>query len=243
MELIRIEENNGMKAVSARELHNFLGSKQDFSTWIKNRIEKFDLLENIDYQAFRNFVECQNGIGGTTKIEYALSIDAAKELSMVEGNERGKQARRYFIECEKLLSSSQPKPLSQGEIILQMAQYNLQQEKRIAAIESKTDELYQIQQENEAGLKELPVCADIVPDRSLQDTVRMQVTAFAQSKGISIQTVWNKIYQTLEYNYGVRVKSCKKLTPSESWLAVAARKGHLEKMHAIISNLITSNTL
>lgn len=103
MELIRIEENNGKKAVSARELHGFLGSKQQFADWIKSRIEKYDLVENEDYQVFRNFVNNQQG--GRPLTEYALSIDAAKELSMVEGNERGKQARRYFIECEKRLKA------------------------------------------------------------------------------------------------------------------------------------------
>ena len=50
-ELIKITENNGRRAVSARELHEFLESKQDFSTWIKNRIEKYDLVENVDYIA------------------------------------------------------------------------------------------------------------------------------------------------------------------------------------------------
>lgn len=138
MELIKIEENNGEKAVSARELHDFLESKQDFSTWIKNRIEKFDLLENIDYQAFHNFVECQNGIGGTTKIEYILSLDAAKELSMVEGNERGKQARRYFIECEKRLRNSFYIPQTKSEAL------------RLAAMEAEKVEALQKQIEADA---------------------------------------------------------------------------------------------
>lgn len=57
-ELIKIKEENGRRAVSARELHNFLGSKQDFSTWIKNRIEKYGFTENVDYQPFHKFVEC-----------------------------------------------------------------------------------------------------------------------------------------------------------------------------------------
>lgn len=99
MELIKITEQNGKKAVSARELHAFLESKQDFSTWIKARIEKYGFIENQDFEVFHNFMENPNG--GRPLIEYALSIDCAKEISMVEGNEKGKQARRYFIECEK----------------------------------------------------------------------------------------------------------------------------------------------
>lgn len=100
--LIPISENNGKRAVSARDLHTFLESKQEFANWIKNRIEKYDLVENVDYVVFDKSVKNPNG--GRPQIEYALTIDAAKELSMVEGNEKGKQARRYFIACEKKLT-------------------------------------------------------------------------------------------------------------------------------------------
>lgn len=110
-ELIKITESNGKKAVNARDLHEFLESKQDFSTWIKNRIEKYDFVENIDYVLLHNSVE---QVSGTKhRIDYVLSIDAAKELSMVEGNEKGKQARRYFIECEKTLKEKALSPVDE----------------------------------------------------------------------------------------------------------------------------------
>ena len=48
-EIIKIEERNGQQAVNARELHQFLESKQDFSTWIKSRIKKYDFVENQDF--------------------------------------------------------------------------------------------------------------------------------------------------------------------------------------------------
>lgn len=102
--LIPITENNGKRAVSARDLHAFLESKQEFANWIKNRIEKYDLVENEDYVLLDNFIK-QTGRGGHNRIEYVLTIDAAKELSMVEGNEKGKMARRYFIACEKELQN------------------------------------------------------------------------------------------------------------------------------------------
>lgn len=98
--LIPISENNGKQAVSARDLHAFLESKQDFSTWIKNRIEKYDLVENEDYVTAPQIYGTANG-GHSTRLEYALTIDAAKELSMVEGNERGKEARKYFISLNR----------------------------------------------------------------------------------------------------------------------------------------------
>lgn len=98
-EIIRITETDGKRAVSARELHQFLESKQEFANWIKNRIEKYGFVEGLDYEVFDNFIK--NPQGGRPTTEYALSVDMAKELSMVENNEKGRQARKYFIECEK----------------------------------------------------------------------------------------------------------------------------------------------
>lgn len=103
-ELIKIEtREDGSQAVSARELHGVLESKRDFSNWIKDRIEKYNLIENEDYCSFNKIVERETG--ASTRIEYALTIDTAKELAMVEGNDKGRQVRRYFIEAEKKLKA------------------------------------------------------------------------------------------------------------------------------------------
>ena len=111
---VRYEEfANGKRAVNARDLHAFLESKQEFANWIKNRIEKYGLVENEDYVVFDNSVK--NSKGGRPQIEYALTIDAAKELSMVEGNEKGKQARRYFIACEKAVRENTLPPFKQKQ--------------------------------------------------------------------------------------------------------------------------------
>lgn len=102
-ELIKITEHDGKRAVNARELHQFLESKQDFSTWIKSRVEKYEFVEGQDFCSFHKIVERETG--ATTRIEYALTIDMAKELSMVENNEKGRMARKYFIECEKIANT------------------------------------------------------------------------------------------------------------------------------------------
>lgn len=95
-DLIKINENaQGIKTVNARDLHEFLESKRDFSTWIKQRIESFGFVENEDYTTLTKKVE------RAIRIDYHISIDMAKELSMVENNEKGKLARKYFIEMEK----------------------------------------------------------------------------------------------------------------------------------------------
>lgn len=97
-------DGNAVETVSARELHSFLESRQDFSTWIKNRIERYDFVENQDYISFHKKME--RAVGGTVRIEHFVSVGMAKELSMVENNDKGKEARRYFIECEKKLNST-----------------------------------------------------------------------------------------------------------------------------------------
>lgn len=101
---IEIRKNivNGqeIQTVNARELHAFLESKQDFSTWVKGRIDQYGFTEGEDF-TLHKFVE-----RGTTKIDYHISVDMAKELAMVERNDRGKQARQYFIECERRAKSA-----------------------------------------------------------------------------------------------------------------------------------------
>jgi len=109
-----VMDNDLKQMVNARDLHAFLEVGKDFSNWIKNRIEKYDFEEGRDFiifipqnhetrngEVFARFGE--NPSGGRPSIEYHLSLDMAKEIAMVERNERGKQVRRYFIECEKQL--------------------------------------------------------------------------------------------------------------------------------------------
>lgn len=127
-ELIPISDNNGKKAVNARDLHAFLESKRDFSTWIKDRIKSYDFIEGVDYQSFTEIVERE--IGATTRIEYALSISMAKELSMIENNERGKQARKYFIACEE-----NKHELTRKELALMVVQ--AEEEKERLALENE----------------------------------------------------------------------------------------------------------
>lgn len=120
--IIKIETRaDGSQAVSARELHKFLGVGKDFSTWFKDRVDKYKFVENQDFVLLPNFGEQKEGRGGHNIKEYAVSLDMAKELSMVENNERGRQARRYFIECEKRLEKQQHRlPQTYKEALIEL---------------------------------------------------------------------------------------------------------------------------
>ncbi|EAK7124263.1 phage antirepressor Ant [Campylobacter coli] len=88
-----------INSANAREIFQFLNSEQEYSNWIKNRISHYNFIENQDY-----IIEIVYTKGRPRK-EYYVTLDMAKELCMVENNEKGRQARRYFIECEKRLKN------------------------------------------------------------------------------------------------------------------------------------------
>lgn len=240
-QLIPINEHNGKKSVSARELHSFLESKREFATWIKDRIKKYGLIENQDYVSFDEIVKRETG--GTTLTQYALTLDCAKELSMVEGNAKGKVARKYFIACENKLKEIAQKPLTSVQMFAMQAQINLEFDNRVSQIENKVDAILQRQQESENELKALPVSSDNVQELSLRDKIRLLVNRYCSATGSFQQTVWDNIYQTLYYNYHIALKNCKKLTKNESWLDVAERKGYLDHIYTIASNLLREKGL
>lgn len=86
-----------VETVNARDLHAFLEVKARFNDWVARRIAEYGFAEGQDF--YSELSKTPNG--GRSSKEYHLSLDMAKELSMVERNEKGKQARQYFIECER----------------------------------------------------------------------------------------------------------------------------------------------
>ena len=109
---ITIGENN-QQLVSARELHGFLEIGTEFRKWFPRMIE-YGFIDSLDY--VRVSQKCPT-LGGVQEIvDYALKIDMAKEISMIQRTEKGKQARMYFIECEKKLKEVISKQLPQDYI-------------------------------------------------------------------------------------------------------------------------------
>lgn len=116
-----------INSVNARELHKILKSKQQFANWIQNRLKDTMADENIDYiimemptngvfdkvvknstereEVFNNSIK--NPLGGRPAKEYIITLDLAKEFSMLEKNAKGKEIRQYFIQfLEDLVASS-----------------------------------------------------------------------------------------------------------------------------------------
>lgn len=233
-DLIPIEDRNGQKAVSARMLHDFLENKRKFTDWIKQRIEQYGFVENQDFEVYHNFVKNPNG--GRPQDEYALSIGMAKELSMVEGNEKGRQARKYFIQCEEIVNG---KSGMMSELLILQKSVNalVEHESRISKVESRLDALDKEREENTRDLLALPMSGERVPEMTLRAKVRRLVNEYSYVVNIHQQDVWHKIYEQLFYLYRISIRAYKK-QKGETNIDVAERNGFLDKMYTIISNMV-----
>lgn len=123
-ELIKVQERDGEQLVSGRELHKFLESSERFSKWWE-RMVGYGFEENKDYTLYQK-VHPQNK---QEIIDYLMKISMAKEISMLQRNEKGKEARNYFIKCEEAWNSD--------EIV--MARAILIQNKKIIGYKEKID--------------------------------------------------------------------------------------------------------
>nr|DAX37133.1 MAG TPA: KilAC domain protein [Caudoviricetes sp.] len=105
-ELIKVNtDDKGDVIVSGRELHEFLESKEPYTQWFE-RMKEYGFVENVDFSVFQNFVNDDTAFGGLRKItEHAIKLDMAKEIAMIQRNDKGKQARQYFIAVEKEYNS------------------------------------------------------------------------------------------------------------------------------------------
>lgn len=105
-QIIKINTNErGEVNVSARELYDALEVKKRFSAWFETNAKQ--LIENEDFTSVLSGTEVQNN-GGTQLRQlqdYKLTVDAAKQIAMMSGTEKGKQVRMYFIEVEKQWNS------------------------------------------------------------------------------------------------------------------------------------------
>lgn len=119
--------NTQCLTIDGRTLHGVLGVRRDFSTWMKGRISKYGFVQGQDFEVFTktgenseldspNLGNQKNHGGGRRSMEYRCTLGMGKELCMVENNEQGRVARRYFIECERRLLSPQTTTSHDGQL-------------------------------------------------------------------------------------------------------------------------------
>jgi phage anti-repressor protein/phage antirepressor YoqD-like protein len=178
--------------VSARQLHSFLGVGKVFGAWIQDRIGSFGFVEGQDFVIIGNefFPNSEKTSGGRPTKEYYLSIDMAKELSMVERNEKGKQARRYFIECERRMMDSAPAPMTREQLlaraVLESQEVIAEKDAVIGRLTADNAEL----QEDSEALHKIAVA-----DGSLDLTVTAKTLQMPRSELLRIMRERQWLYQ------------------------------------------------
>jgi anti-repressor protein len=126
--IVPVYESENGATVDARTLHNGLNVGKDFSTWIKDRLEKYGFVEGDSYSPYLG--DRSDGLPGKPKTEYALTLDCAKEIAMAESTEQGHIVRKYFIGVEKEWNS--PAKLMARALVLANAELsNVMQENSV----------------------------------------------------------------------------------------------------------------
>lgn len=104
-QLIPTQQNDGGNIlVTGRDLHLFLEVKEKYTEWVK-RMMDYGFSENEDYKVVVEKVQSEKRDRTYELINHHITIDMGKEISMLQRNEKGKQARQYFIEVEKKWNS------------------------------------------------------------------------------------------------------------------------------------------
>ena len=241
-ELIPLHSSDGNTWVSAKEVHSFLESKAGFSGWMTYRIEQYGFIEGKDFVLLSKIRE--NSKRGRPSLDYQLTIAMAKELCMVEGNAKGKQAREYFLMCEEAMQKAQQaiqKPMSTAELFALQVRINLEYENRlnnveghVTGIDQKLNLLLQNQEEAKNALMEIDLTGNPVPELTLRAKIKQAVAKYSFAQSLAMEDTYHLIYEELFYRYSIKIRGRKRLPSEKSWLDVAERVGCLDKIWDII---------
>ena len=128
-EIIKIDTTQSVEQfVNARDLHKALEVKTQFNKWIERMIE-YGFVDGTDFWSFLS----KTSSGGRPSVEYNLTISTAKEIAMLQRNEKGKQVRNYFIQVEERYKELASDPSYQMALGLKASQQLLEHKDKIIA--------------------------------------------------------------------------------------------------------------
>lgn len=183
MELIRVETNENMEAVvSGRELHEKLGIETRYNDWIKRMIE-YGFTENVD---FITKIELTQKREGSRMVErnledHVIKLDMAKEICMIQRNEKGKMFRQYFIQIEKEYNS--PERTIQRALLYSQAQ--------VKRLEAKIEE----DRPRVSFAETIEKSSDSILVRELSKILANENIHIGQNKLYSLLREWGYIFQ------------------------------------------------
>lgn len=187
------ETSTGEKVVYGTDLHKVLGSKRQYTDWIKSRFSECDAIEKEDYEGFSQ--NCEKPTGGRPKHEYIIKLDVAKEMAMLERNEKGKQVRRYFIQVEKKYKMAQELVAKQLQDLAQFMEKQIQFDQEVLR---KFNDLQTGQRKN-FTVDSITAC--VKGESDSEKRIKMLnnlVTKMAKACGWEKRFAFHRLYKTLE---------------------------------------------
>ena len=185
------ETSTGEKVVYGSELHEVLGVRTPYKDWSTRRLNDIDAVENEDFEAAQICAP-----SGQTKKDHIIKLDTAKEMAMLERNEKGKQVRRYFIQVEKKYKSASlvAQELSpQLQVMINLEIEQKRQAEKLEHVEERIESIREV------------VAIDTTSWR--EDTGRiLRKIGMECGDSKSYQDVRGESYQLLEKRMGVNVK-------------------------------------
>jgi anti-repressor protein len=173
-----------IQTVSARELHTFLQSSERFSAWFERQLG-YGFVDGVDYLGCEVF----NTLAKQTLQDYCISINMAKEISMIQRTNKGKEARQYFINCEQQLQNQFKVPATFKEALLLAVEQQEIIEQQQVKIEQQYNQILNYQ----TALDDLTDYASIIK--------------VAKHNNISEKTINWRVLKAKSINLGVEVKA------------------------------------
>lgn len=233
-ELIKVDLN---RRINARELHNFLGSKQKFGNWINRKIQDYDFIERTDY-----IIKTWKSPGRSRpRTDYLLTITMAKEFCLVENNEKGKQARLYLIEVEKRfknMTQALKIPLSIEEILSQNVQILIQHREQLNQIENRIVLIEKDKRKAEDEWRTIKGPSINPPSRSTRSLFNELVRLYCNKNNADYKTIYRRIYRQFYYLYHVNL-ALRAKNQELSTVEYAERDGFMEDLYAVACNLLS----
>lgn len=190
-ELVKVKQDNkGNVIVSGRDLHEFLEVNTQYTKWF-DRMVDYGFAENTDFVAISQKRLTAQG-NETTYTDHALTLDMAKEISMIQRTEKGKQARRYFIQVEKAYRKERGLPQTPEERLALTMEVTLRLDKRVKKVEKDIDFLKNTSEIDSVQRYQL---------RKARNRKAVEVLGGKNSNAYKDKSLSRKVFRALEHDF------------------------------------------
>lgn len=238
--LIKIDDKG---LVSARDLYEFLGATERFNSWFE-RYCKYGFEEGTDYTSVKSFTVVNNGAKKEID-DYAMTVEMAKEFSMLQKTEKGSQARKYFIACEKKLKEISEEEKFKLQLFSDDPMEVVSAHKQLVEIAKRPliKENTELKTDNTHKKEVIQGLTDNIPTQDKRAILNKVVR-----KGGKYQERWNLLYKTYKETYHIDIKlrceNYKKKTGNKSMsvLEFADKNlGAIDELYGIAAKLFESD--